>query len=172
MESFTWMSARTAELIVGPALPLSLLAALLIAAAASDLRRFLIPNAIALAVAALGVAFQLQTGGSLGAAALTAGGLLVIGFGAYALRLVGAGDVKLFAALALWAGPTEIAPLLLHTALFGGALSLLWVLSGPLRQGLVVAGFDIAVEPPRRIPYGLAIAGGGLLMIARIWPPL
>ncbi|MEQ8604729.1 MAG: prepilin peptidase [Marivibrio sp.] len=172
MESFTWMSPRTAELIIGPALPLSLLAALLIAAAVSDLRRFLIPNAIALAVGALGLVFQLQTGGPIGAAALVAGVLLLVGFVAYAVRLIGAGDVKLFAALALWAGPGEIAPLLLQTALLGGALSILWVLSGPLRQGLMVAGFDVAVEPPRRIPYGLAIAGGGLLLIARLWPPL
>jgi len=172
MESFTWMSARTAELIAGPALPLALLAALLIAAAASDLRRFLIPNAVALSIAALGLVFQLQTGGPLGPAALIAGGVLLIGFAVYALRLVGAGDVKLLAAVALWAGPAEIAPLLLHTALFGGALSILWLLSGPLRHGLVVAGFDVASEPPRRIPYGLAIAGGGLLLIARLWPTL
>lgn len=172
MESFTWLSARTAELLTGPALTLSLLAALLMAVALSDLRRFLIPNAIVLCVGALALIFQFQTGGAIGAAILVAAVVLLVGFGVYALRLVGAGDVKLLAALALWAGPSEITALLVQTLLLGGALSLLWLLSGPLRHGLVAAGVDIAADPPRRIPYGLAIAGGGLLLIARLWPGL
>ena len=56
-------------------------------------------------------------------------GMLVVGFVLYMLRAFGAGDAKLLAAVALWAGPAEILNLVLVTAVTGGVLSLVILLS-------------------------------------------
>lgn len=149
---------------------LVLLSALLVWSAISDLRRFLIPNAAVVAIGVGGVAWQLATGGALGATLLLAALVLVLGFAVYSLKIAGAGDVKLLSAVALWAGAAGFLPVFIHTVLIGGGLALFWLISRPLRHGLVIAGFNIDSEPPRQIPYGLAIAGAGLLMVVRLWP--
>lgn len=172
MDSATWASNDTAALLLGAAPTLALVGGLLVWAGLSDLRRYLIPNAAVGLIAALGLVYQGQVGGPLGAALLIAGSVLAVGFIGYATRLFGAGDAKLLAAVALLAGPSEILAFLTQTLLLGGGLALLWLAARPLRHGLVLAGFDLAAEPARRLPYGLAIAGGGLLLIARLWPGL
>ena len=75
--------------------------------------------------------------------------------GAFALGQMGGGDVKLIGALALWLPPLATVSLLIAMSLLGGALTLLLLLERRVRRG---AG---AIE----IPYGVAIAGAGLLML-------
>ncbi|MCR9219048.1 MAG: prepilin peptidase [Alphaproteobacteria bacterium] len=172
MDWVTWASDKTAALLLGPVPTLALVAGLLVWAGLSDLRRYLIPNAAVGLAAALGLVYQVQVGGPAGSALLIAATVLAVGFLGFAIRLFGAGDAKLLAAVALLAGPSEILPFLTQTLLIGGGLALLWLAARPLRHGLVLAGFHVAAEPARQLPYGVAIAGGGLLLIARLWPGL
>lgn len=90
------------------------------------------------------------------------------GFGLFLGGWLGAGDGKLLAALALWAGPGGILPLLLVTSFAGGALSLaIWLAaSRPLPVRLEGFGFTGGYRLGlRRVPYGLAIGAGGLAVL-------
>lgn len=86
-------------------------------------------------------------------------GALVIGFILFMLRAFGAGDAKLLAATALWAGPAMILDLVLVTSIAGGVLSLVVILGkrflenwSPYFAGLQIAlsGFATRVLPRRR----------------------
>jgi prepilin peptidase CpaA len=143
--------------------------ALLIWAAASDIRAFLIPNRLCLAIAALWPAFVLtDPAPAWAAAALTALATLAVGLALFSARLMGGGDVKLMAAVALWAGPQSMLAFVLVTSVVGGLLSLFM---------LAASRFQWAAARPdgteRRsffrihVPYGAAIAAGGLFVAAR-----
>ncbi len=155
-------------LSAGPAVPLlGILGALVLWAAVSDLRRFVIPNACAAATAVGGLVWQVAVAGSPGTALLVAAGVLAVGFALFARGLFGAGDAKLMAAVSLWAGTAEILPFLIETLVIGGGLALVWVALGLVDRTLAAHGVPYAISPPRRLPYGVAIAGGTGLLIAR-----
>lgn len=100
--------------------------ALVLAASASDIVAYRIPNVIVIALLLLYPIYVLVTPGevewlySLGIFAAT----IAVGLALFAFRWFGAGDVKLMAAIMLWAGPTLALPALLISALIGGAVSL------------------------------------------------
>lgn len=100
-------------------------AALLTAAAVEDVRRLIIPNRIPLGIIILYPAYVLSTGAPVdwvgGAALATAA--LVIGIVLFAFRYAGGGDVKLFVAASLWAGPALFPSFLLVTSLVGAAMA-------------------------------------------------
>lgn len=141
---------------------------LLIAAAFKDATTMTIPNPISLALAA---AFVVAAPFCLAPAAIgvhlgVAFGVLVIGFVMFALNWVGGGDAKLLAAAALWMGWSALPEFLMWTALAGGGLSLTLLLA---RKAALYAPFATGegalarlLEPKGDIPYGLAIAAGGL----------
>ena len=76
-----------------------------------------------------------------------------------ASALLGGGDVKLLAAGALWLGAAALGPFLLATVLAGGVLAVAFLLAGLLRRR--AAGAAAA-----SLPYGIAIAAGGILVSA------
>ena len=139
---------------------------LLALAAASDLQARRIPNPLVAAVALLALANHLLLGGfqallpTLGSALfflLVASGLVLL----FARNALGAGDVKLLLAALLFVGGQRQSSLLLLVALFGGLLaagylSLRCLQQGPL--GSLAAGRDVT------LPYGVAIASGGILL--------
>jgi len=89
-----------------PKAALLIFAVLLLISAAEDARRLIIPNRYCLAIALLYPAYVLSAPAPVdwpGAAAVAAGALAV-GFVIFSFRAAGGGDVKLFAAVALWAG--------------------------------------------------------------------
>jgi prepilin peptidase CpaA len=112
--------------------------------------------------------------------------VFVVGLGLFARELIGGGDVKLLAALSLWAGPEQFVWFMLVTTLSGGALSLiaLWY----RRWGFVVeahlAALGLATTTGRpsavhdapagghdrsnTLPYGVAIAAGGIALIVEL----
>ena len=94
---------------------LSVFPAALIIAAANDLYEFKIPNWIAItlfcAYFAAGAAFGAGASEML-EGLLLAGAALTIGFGLFAMRILGGGDAKLIAAIAPWIG-LSAAPLFL-----------------------------------------------------------
>ena len=71
----------------------------------------------------------------------------------FALKLMGGGDVKLMAAMALIAGPSLSASFLFYVAIAGGMLALAMI----MHKWLITH----AEEPPK-IPYGVAIMAGGI----------
>ena len=112
------------------------LCALLAAACVSDLRTRRIPNRLVLVTLVAGVVFSAVTK-SFAAGLTQAGGGLLTGLAIwipfYALRMLGAGDVKLFAAAATFLGARSAVDAAVYTALYGGALALLYMI---LNSGL------------------------------------
>lgn len=140
-------------------------------AAVWDLRSFTIPNSISIAIAAVWPVYAIAAGLGLEAmayAGATGIGVLFVGMLGWSRGWVGGGDVKLLSAVALWAGPAGLVPVILHTAIAGGVLSLFWLSSRPLRFVAVRAGLPVALTPPKHIPYGIAIAVAAVLLSTRL----
>ena len=140
---------------------LLVLAAILVVAAVIDMRTFTISNRLNLTVALLAPVFWLSVALPLwpGVAiqlALSAGVFVLLALAFYA-GMMGGGDVKLAAALALWFSPASTLKFLVLMSLAGGVLTL----------GV------LALHRARRrtgrpeIPYGVAIAFGGLVILAQ-----
>lgn len=137
-------------------------------AAWHDLRWRRIPNEATLAVVALWMAHALLGGAPRPGDALTAAAaILALGIVAWRLGWLGGGDVKLTAALGLWAGTEHALPLLLVVALAGGALAaaMLALRGRPRPQP---AGEAPAPPSPATLPYGVAIAFGGAWLVHRL----
>lgn len=174
-------------------LSLAFLGALLLAAVVSDVRRRRIPNALVLYGMALGLAFQalapagqgLLQEGSQGVAAALLGGVagLALFLPFYALRMLGAGDVKLLAMVGVWLGATAVLQVALWTVLAGALLSLgVMLATGSLRSvarnlrtlfnaACLPGASGVATQGAAttgRLPYGLAIAAGSGIEMARL----
>jgi prepilin peptidase CpaA len=140
---------------------LVLLALLLLVAAAVDVRTFTISNRLNLAIALLAPLFWWSVGLSVwpGAAiqlAVAAGvfGLLAI---AFYTGMMGGGDVKLAAALSLWFSPLATLRFLVLMSIAGGVLTLVVAAIHRIRKK----------EGRPEIPYGVAIAFGGLAILTQ-----
>src|SRR5690242_11756849 len=157
------------------------LCAVLAAACLSDLRARRIPNLLVLVTAVLGVVFAVAATGWLGGLARGGGGLitgLAIWFPFFAFGMLGAGDVKLFAASATFLGARAAVEGALYTALFGGVLAAVFMVAN---SGWSATAFRIgnAAHQPmlhrqepnghgRRLPHALAIAAG---VLSALWWP-
>jgi prepilin peptidase CpaA len=127
---------------------------LLAAAAATDIASYRIPNILPLLVGAAAVVFVCpQTAAELasrGAAVLLVGGIC---FGAYLLKGLGGGDLKLLTAIALWTPLASLPDFVVPLAIAGGI------------QALATLGYrqfaltEITVAP--RMPYAVSIAAAG-----------
>ena len=148
-----------------------------------DARYRRIPNAFVLATLAAGLAINTAFGGWAGLGA-SAGGCLA----AFCLMLLlhvfgamGAGDVKLFAAIGAVIGSSLVVPTFLVVLLTGGALAVVTMIrAGAVRETLwrvaqifvgLLPGWEMprfAVPAERRhtIPYGVAITFGSLISVA------
>lgn len=143
----------------------AILSGILIAVAVSDVMERRIPNAAVAAVAALFVLWVLaDRGESLGTGVAAAGVAFVVGFVLYLLRVMGAGDVKLFAAVALFTGLGNLHLFALATVLAGGAMACVTLATQP-RRALVMFTLKGRGDFGRGIPYGVAIAVGGLIAV-------
>ncbi|NIN72188.1 MAG: hypothetical protein GTO46_09785 [Gemmatimonadetes bacterium] len=146
-------------------------------AALSDVRFGRIPNGLLLAIAGLGLAARLAMAGPAGGLVAAAGGLavgLAIWIGPFALRWVGAADVKLVAALGAWLGPLATLRVSLATGLVGGLMGLVYLLVKRRRFALdamqvqllqfrVMRRFSPGTEEAvreRGMPYAVAILAG------------
>ncbi len=155
-------------------LAVACLIGLLCWAAFSDFLKFIIPNQVCVAVAALYPLYVLAAVSDVDWAGGIACGTIVfaLGFVFFALRLTGGGDVKLLSAVSIWAGPTLVLPFLAVTAFAGGVVSLatlIRVLPGRLRPAGRI-GFSMRETPAmrERVPYGVAIAVGGVYVAVQL----
>jgi prepilin peptidase CpaA len=149
-------------------LAVALAASALVAAARADLTSYQIPNRYALAIA-LAFFFIAVDGGWHAAFLGLAAGAVTFGLGTvlFAKGWLGGGDVKLISAVALWVAPPLLAPFALITSLAGAILSI--AMLTPLRRCLPAPPADLAPETGLRqpIPYGVAIAAGGLFVLLK-----
>ena len=114
----------------------SVVLAALLTAAGMDFARRIIPNEAALAVAAGGLMIRIVSPqDSTVWWSLAVAFLVLVSFGLLArLGVMGGGDVKLMSAVTLTEPVQNVAPLLLHIAIAGGAVALLYLLRGLLRS--------------------------------------
>jgi prepilin peptidase CpaA len=136
------------------------LAIALLIAAFTDMRRRQIDNWLNALIALAAPAFWWASGLDLWPGVATQLGVAAAAFvilaGLFAMKVMGGGDVKLLTALALWVPPYVFMQLLLIMSLAGGALT------------IVLAGWHIirGERDKIKIPYGIAIAFGGLWALA------
>lgn len=158
--------------------------ALAVTACAFDCRSAKLPNALTLAGAAAGVAFNLATGGWSQAAWSVAGATagIAVFFPFFAVGGLGAGDVKLLAALGAWLGPAAAVWTGLYGAVAGGVLAvgvalhrryareafrnLAALLQSWRATGLrPVDGLTLKTSKGPRLPYALPITAGLFLTL-------
>jgi prepilin peptidase CpaA len=136
------------------------LAAMLLVACWCDLKARTIPNLLNLAIALLAIPFWWSIGLALWPDVAWQLGVSVAVFClfaiAFALGAMGGGDVKLVAAIALWLPAPSVIALLFIMSVAGGALTLAML----IRHKLARKGGQL------EIPYGVAIAFGGLWLIS------
>src|SRR6476659_5414611 len=137
------------------------LAATLVVAAVIDVRTYTISNRLNMAVAAGAPVYRLSialTPWPGMAIQLAAGGIVfALLAGAFYAGMMGGGDVKLAAALALWFSPAGTFKFLVLMSLAGGVLTL-----------AIVAWHRSKRRDGRpEVPYGVAIAFGGLAILAQ-----
>ena len=150
-------------------------------ACASDLRTRRIPNLLVVVMALSGIIWALVTKSWVGGLTHAGTGAvigLLIWLPFYAFRMLGAGDVKLFAAASTFLGPRAAVEGALYTALFGGGVALTYMIiqSGWLATLVRVSHavhqpdlLHVTPAPQRRpLPYALAITAG--VLAAYWWP--
>lgn len=145
----------------------------LIAAAVSDLRSFRIPNYLpGILILLFGINTVIAgVDASLWENLFHFLVALIIGMGLFGRGWIGGGDAKLYAAVALWFNWTGAVVLIFATTIAGLLLAISFVAARMLGLRKNVPKND------RRIPYGVAIAAGGILTAAwqgwdRIFPAL
>ncbi len=149
----------------------ALACALLVTLAVFDLRRRRLPNAIVAAFAVLYFA-QAWIGGAhrIGLETHVAAGVAAFALAALLFRFgwLGGGDAKLFGAVFLWSGPAFAMTVFFIVSLVGLVLGLTQMaLARMQRNGAAAAHGWLA--PSRGVPYGVALALGGM---AAVWLPL
>ena len=151
--------------------------AVVIVACVWDVRTSRIPNVLTFSAIALALAFHLTAGSGAPYAALGLLAGLAVFFPMFALGAMGAGDVKLMAALGAWVGWKAILLVALYGSLAGGVFA---IVVGMRRQYLRKAlsnlkmlaaywwiegvkplpALTLEAKDSQRLPYALAIAAG------------
>jgi prepilin peptidase CpaA len=158
-----------------------LVAVVVLAAAATDIRSRRIPNWLTLSGVIAGIAANWTISGLPGLKTSLSG--LALGFGVYfvlyCLRAMGAGDVKLMAAVGAIVGPASWIAVFFATAIAGGVLALVLMIRKKrvretLGNSLFITGellhfrapfergkhLDVKNPNALRMPHGVAIAVG------------
>lgn len=162
-------------------LPSVAFVALMVAAAGFDVMTRRIPNPLVLVGLVAGLTLRALAGGPAFTSGLAGVGLaLAVTFPLFALRGLGGGDVKLFAAAGAFLGGWGFVYALIASGLVGGVIGLIWA----ARHGVLIPVFlnlkDLAVNAVTlgkagqrmtleskgavTVPYGMAIAVGSLFI--------
>ena len=140
---------------------LVVLAIILVVAAVIDVRTFTISNPLNATVALLAPLYWWSIGLPLWPDAAIQIGVALAVFAALALTfylgMMGGGDVKLAAAIALWFSPVATLQFIVITSLCGGVVTLATIAWHRWRR--------LPGRP--EVPYGVAIACGGMWLLAQ-----
>jgi len=160
---------------------------LLVVGCVTDLRSRKIPNELVLAILVTGWLFALVDAQDVVRAIGMSLAGTAVGFGVwilfYLVGVIGAGDVKFFAAAGAWLGPGATWRAALVAAVAGGVLAVVMLLM-ERRLGAVLRRITLAAssrtlvavpeqtvmsgEKQRHLPYGVALAIGALIVA---WVP-
>jgi prepilin peptidase CpaA len=148
-------------IFLAPLWLVAILACILVAAAIQDAARFRISNMFPILVlaGALIAAAIYGPAWDLWQNALVFLLIFALGTAAFASGVLGGGDVKLFAAVGLWLDLRASISLVALVFLCGGVVALVYLASRLFRGG------DTGRKSQTRIPYGVAIALGALVLI-------
>jgi prepilin peptidase CpaA len=143
--------------------------ALFVVAAYGDIKSLRIPNGLVIAVAALGV-IRLAVIGDLNIALYTVGASVLVFIVAFLLfwrGLVGGGDAKLMTATALLVGYHNLFSFLVLMSLCGVLVTLAVLVTGfrGWRSQVDVGSPEPQPKARLAVPYGVAIAGGGIVTL-------
>ncbi|TYP71805.1 prepilin peptidase CpaA [Paenibacillus methanolicus] len=125
-------------------------AAIVLACAfATDMRAMRIPNLLTVIGFASGVICQLLTAGWHGGQIALVGALagFLPFFLLYLFKGIGAGDVKLFAALGAWLGAAAVLNVAMYAILYAGALGLLYMLASRPFCRRMLGGMAVLLSP-------------------------
>jgi len=140
---------------------LGLLAATLVWIAVVDIRTYTISDRLNLGIALLAPVYWWAAGVPLWPDAAMQVGVAILVFlffaGAFYLNVMGGGDVKLAGALALWFTPYDTLRMIVIMSIAGGLLTLVVLAAHRARKKL---------DRPE-VPYGVAIAVGGMWLLAQ-----
>jgi len=158
------------ESIYASQISIACFVSLVLVAAASDIAMYRIPNVVVLMIIVLYPIYVVVAPGeerwlySLGLFAVT----IAVGIPLAHFGIFGGGDMKLLAAILLWAGPTLALPALLVTVLSGGLISILML--SKVRFVIASALNSIGKESlgkmflAKNMPYGVGLAFGGIIV--------
>jgi len=159
------------------------LTVLLTLASVSDLRARRVPNALNLTVLGAGMLFQVvspRLGDGWGSAFAGLAVGFAIWFPMYLFRLIGAGDVKLFAAAAVWIGPRGAVVAAVVTSVSGALLGAVWMVRRRGVSSTMIALIQLirapaalqlpSVERLETVPYAFAVSIG--ILTNWFWPLL
>ena len=168
--------------------PVVIVSAICAVAAVLDTWKFRVPNRLTLSLLGTGLLFHCVTGGASGLVASFSGAAFGFSFliGIYAAGGMGAGDVKLGAAVGAWLGTSMTFQVLIAASLAGGAYALVLIVGlrvarlwgfPPTRSEAVApdepatSGVASALRRPDRrlrvVPFGAMIAVGLLIVVLR-----
>lgn len=138
-----------------------ILAIMLLGAAVVDIKTRTIANGLNLAIALMAPLFWWAMGVDLWPDVALRVGVALAVFLLFALAFqigaMGGGDVKLAAALALWFAPGDTLRLIVIMSLAGGLLTAIVMIEHNLKKN----------DGRPEVPYGVAIAFGGLWLLAQ-----
>jgi prepilin peptidase CpaA len=152
------------------AISLAAFAGLLIYAACSDMARYIIPNWVSIALAAIFPVAALASGMPLpeiGMHLLFGAAVLAVGFFLFAANIFGGGDAKLLAAATVWTGFPAFVPFIFWTAAAGGVMAaVLLAMRQFVKQTETNPPFvNHLLQKQNGIPYGVAIMAGGMMAL-------
>ena len=149
---------------------LSVLAIILVVAAVIDVRTFTISNRLNATVALLAPLYWWSEHLPLWPDIALQIGIAVAVFAVLAVTfyfgMMGGGDVKLAAALALWFSPASTLKFLVIMSLAGGLLTVIVLIAHRMKPGRI-KNSDGETGGKAEIPYGVAIAIGALWILAQ-----
>ena len=141
----------------------------------SDVRSLKIPNWASIAIAATFLPAALLGGIGLATIVLHYGigaALLAAGMFLFIQGIVGGGDVKLLAAIAVWIGWDDLGLYLFLVALIGGALALVVMVTRRIswKPSLLdsVPWLGRGPATTQVVPYGVAIGLAAILLFSRL----
>jgi prepilin peptidase CpaA len=143
---------------------------LLLAASCCDVLRLRIPNIIPAALVVL-FALQMFVGGGAQDPLdhfLAMGLALLILLPLFALNMLGGGDVKLLAAVALWLGMNKLAALLILVGIVGGVFTPVWLaFRWLIRAGVRGRELPRSLQAHAPLPFALPIMIVAVLLLGR-----
>ena len=152
---------------------LAMLAIILVVAAVIDARTYTISNGLNAAVALMAPLYWWSIGLPLWPDAAihvaVALAVFIVLAAAFYIGMMGGGDVKLAAAIALWFSPATTLRFLVIMSIAGGILTLI-VLALHKRRGKQGFKEELLGEAPAakpEVPYGVAIAAGAIWILAQ-----